>query len=101
MIAGVLVLVYYSRALDPPGKTVDPLQAHQAAYYNIKHGITAVCLVFLGEYLATITLGVPLGFPRSPFHICLKITRPVKAAGGPCELWHVLHVGSQASAIIF
>ena len=49
VIAGVLVLVYYSRALDPPGKTVDPLQAHQAAYYNIKHGITAVCLVFLGE----------------------------------------------------
>lgn len=41
--------MYYSRALDPPGKTVDPLQAHQAAYYNVKHGITAVCLVFLGE----------------------------------------------------
>ena len=54
MIAGILVLVYYSRALDPPGKTVDPLLAHQAAYYNIKHGITAVCLVFLGKWTAVI-----------------------------------------------
>ena len=59
VIAGVLVLVYYSRALDPPGKTVDPLQAHQAAYYNIKHGITAVCVVFLGEYLAIVRLSLP------------------------------------------
>ncbi len=47
--AGVLLLIYYSRALDPPVKTVDPLQAHQAAYYNIKHGISAICIVFLGE----------------------------------------------------
>ena len=54
--------MYYSRALDPPGKTVDPLQAHQAAYYNIKHGITAVCLVFLGECLAIIRLILPLAF---------------------------------------
>ena len=50
--AGILLLVYYSRALNPPAKTADPLQAHQAAYYNLKHGITAACFVFLGAHFA-------------------------------------------------
>ena len=73
LLAGILLLVYYSRALDPPAETVDPLQAHQAAYYNVKHGSSAICVVFLGDYLLIIPvvnyLG-PLSLSRTLHTLC-------------------------------
>ena len=49
--SGVAALVYFSRALDPPG--LDELPAGVTAYYNIKNGIIAAVLVFLGATLHT------------------------------------------------
>lgn len=48
-MAGVLVLIYFSRAFNPPDTSSDPAQAGQVAYFNVKHGIIAGCLVFLGK----------------------------------------------------
>lgn len=48
LLIGLVILIYTSRALNPPDLSSDPLQAEQTAYFNVKHGITAGCLVFLG-----------------------------------------------------
>ena len=46
--AGVVVLVYFSSALDPPAQAQDAAEAGQIAYSHVKQGIAAACLVFLG-----------------------------------------------------
>ena len=73
--------MYYSRALDPPATTVDPLQAHQAAYYNVKHGIMAVCMVFLGKLLTYLIMMqhstfilITNGRPVSQPHVALMLS---------------------------
>ena len=48
--AGVVVLIYFSRALNPPVQAIAPAEAQHIAYSHVKHGITAACLVFLGAY---------------------------------------------------
>ena len=42
---GVILLVYFSRTLGPPAPTSENLHA---AYFNVRHGITAAALVYLG-----------------------------------------------------
>ena len=46
--AGIVVLVYFSSALNPPPQAQDAAVAGQVAYSHVKQGITAACLVFLG-----------------------------------------------------
>ena len=46
--AGVVVLIYFSRALHPPLQASDPGEAQQIAYSHAKQGVVAACLVFLG-----------------------------------------------------
>ena len=42
---GVVLVVYYSRALNPPLPTSEDLLS---AYFNVRHGIVAAALVYLG-----------------------------------------------------
>ena len=43
--AGVALVVYYSKALNPPPSEPGDLQT---AYFNVRHGIIAAALVYLG-----------------------------------------------------
>jgi hypothetical protein len=43
--AGVILLVYFSRTLGPPAPASENLQT---AYFNVRHGIIAAALVYLG-----------------------------------------------------
>lgn len=64
MPAGVLAIVYFSRAFEPPGVPADPAAAADKSYYNTKAGIWAAIAFYLGGWCT-----YPR-YPRPPLKPC-------------------------------